>query len=68
MNHGNKKYNFEALVNPGDTIVVKPANIYSMKQHLRLFAKENGYLKFWTRLLESVAGGHAESGFCPSRG
>src|SRR3954462_3133307 len=34
--------------------------------YVRLFAKENGYLKFWTRLLESVSGGHIESGFCPS--
>src|SRR5882724_3761399 len=33
---------------------------------VRLFAKENGYLKFWTRLLESVAGGQMESGFWPS--
>src|SRR4029453_19082845 len=33
---------------------------------MRLFAKENGYLKFGTRLLESVAGGHVESGFWPS--
>src|SRR5213082_3439349 len=31
--------------------------------YVRLFAKENGYLKFWTRLLESVSGGHMESGF-----
>src|SRR5436309_6001325 len=36
--------------------------------YVRLFANENGYLKFWTRLLESVAGGHMESGFCPSSG
>src|ERR1044072_3392104 len=34
--------------------------------YVRLFAKENGYLKFWTRLLESVTGGHVESGFWPS--
>src|SRR6267143_3792046 len=33
---------------------------------MRLLAKENGYLKFWTRLFESVSGGHMESGFCPS--
>jgi hypothetical protein len=33
---------------------------------VRLFAKENGYLKFWSRLLESVLGGHIESGFWPS--
>src|SRR4051812_17639280 len=32
-----------------------------------LFASENGYLKFGTRLLESVAGGQAESAFWPSR-
>src|SRR5437868_1412912 len=36
--------------------------------YVRLFANENGYLKFWTRLLESVAGGHIESGLCASRG
>src|SRR5205807_9488996 len=35
---------------------------------VRLFAKENGYLKFWTRLFESVPGGHMESGFWPSSG
>src|SRR5439155_22254651 len=34
--------------------------------YVRLLAKENGYLKFWTRLLESVSGGHIESGFCAS--
>src|SRR5437879_12874349 len=34
--------------------------------YVRLFAKENGYLKFWTRLLESVLGGQIESGFWPS--
>src|SRR5206468_6395552 len=34
--------------------------------YVRLFAKENGYLKFWTRLLESVPGGHVESGFWAS--
>src|SRR4029453_18598981 len=33
---------------------------------MRLFAKENGYLKFWTKLFESVGGGHMESGFWPS--
>ena len=35
--------------------------------YVRLLAKENGYLKFCTRLLESVGGGHWESGFCASR-
>src|SRR6266550_6763407 len=35
--------------------------------YVRLFAKENGYLKFCTRLLESVPGGQVESGFWPSR-
>src|SRR3954454_23152860 len=34
--------------------------------YVRLLANENGYLKFCTRLLESVGGGHMESGFCPS--
>src|SRR6202163_4636260 len=34
---------------------------------VRLVAKENGYLKFGTKLLESVQGGHVESGFCASR-
>src|ERR1700730_18611722 len=33
---------------------------------MRLFAKENGYLKFCTRLFESALGGQIESGFCPS--
>src|SRR4029077_18264440 len=36
--------------------------------YTRLFAKENGYLKFWTRLFESVFGGHIESGLWPSSG
>src|ERR1700694_48045 len=35
--------------------------------YVRLFAKENGYLKFGTKLLESVPGGHAESAFCESK-
>src|SRR6267378_2292267 len=35
--------------------------------YVRLFARENGYLNVGTRLLESVFGGHAESGFCESR-
>src|ERR1700756_2903952 len=34
--------------------------------YVRLFAKENGYLNVGTRLLESVGGGHAVSGFCGS--
>src|SRR5216684_6797759 len=34
--------------------------------YVRLFAKENGYLNVGTRLLESVSGGHMESGFCAS--
>src|SRR5438270_10063560 len=34
--------------------------------YVRLFAKENGYLNVGTRLLESVPGGHMESGFWPS--
>src|SRR6266566_1565200 len=36
--------------------------------YVRLFAKENGYLKFCTKLLESVPGGQIESGFCASSG
>src|SRR6266536_2137298 len=35
-------------------------------RYVRLLANENGYLKFCTRLLESVSGGHIESAFCPS--
>src|SRR5438270_3874650 len=34
--------------------------------YTRLFANEKGYLKFLTRLFESVAGGQMESGFWPS--
>src|SRR5216683_3661251 len=34
--------------------------------YARLFARENGYLNVGTKLLESVPGGHAESGFCAS--
>src|SRR3954469_1807076 len=34
--------------------------------YVRLLAIENGYLKVGTRLLESVTGGHWESGFCAS--
>src|SRR5712671_4656390 len=34
--------------------------------YARLFARENGYLKVGTKLLESVPGGHAESEFCAS--
>src|SRR3954447_15877341 len=34
--------------------------------YVRLFAKENGYLKFCTRLFESVPGGQMESSFWPS--
>ncbi len=41
MKQGNKKYNFEDLVNPGDSITVKPANIYSLKNSLRRYSKEN---------------------------
>lgn len=41
MQHGNKKYNFEDLKKRGDIISVKPANIYSLKNSLRLYAKEN---------------------------
>src|SRR5258706_16251628 len=37
--------------------------------YTRLLARENGYLKVGTKLLESVGGGQVESGFCvsPSR-
>jgi hypothetical protein len=41
MEHGNKKYNFEALRKAGDEISVKPANIYSLKNLLRKYAKAN---------------------------
>src|SRR6266404_7357946 len=34
--------------------------------YTRLFARENGYLNVGTRLLESVLGGHMESGFWAS--
>src|SRR6266436_8580401 len=34
--------------------------------YTRLFARENGYLNDGTRVLESVPGGHAESGFWAS--
>src|SRR5437667_8810104 len=34
--------------------------------YIRLFASENGYLNVGTRLLESVLGGHMESGFWAS--
>lgn len=41
MAHGNKKYNFEDLKSKGDAIIVKSANIYSTKNHLRIYSKEN---------------------------
>jgi len=41
MQHGNKKYNFEDLQKVGDEIIVKPANIYSLKNSLRLYSKVN---------------------------
>jgi hypothetical protein len=46
MQHGNKKYNFEALQSPGDTITVKPANIYSLKNSMRIFFKPADAIKF----------------------
>lgn len=40
MKHGNKKYNFEDLKEIGDKIEVETANIYSLKNSLRTFCKE----------------------------
>ena len=37
MIHGNKKYEFEKLENPGDTYLVKPTNIYSLKSAMRVY-------------------------------
>src|SRR5207253_3748857 len=63
---------------PGVSLMFTPASVLETgssrtvtsrdhpPSYVRLFAKENGYLKFWTRLLESVSGGHIESGFWPS--
>lgn len=41
MSHGNKKYNFEDLKEPGSTIKVKTANLYSLKNSLRIYTKEH---------------------------
>lgn len=42
MSHGNKKYDFELLKKPGDSITANTANIYSLKNALRLYSKING--------------------------
>lgn len=39
MKHGNQKYDFEPLRNPGGEVTVKPANIYSLKSALRQYLK-----------------------------
>ena len=39
MAHGNKKYFFEQLVKRGDLITVRPANIYSLKNQIKLYKK-----------------------------
>ena len=47
MAHGNKKYFFEELKQPGDTILAKPnpkqirVNTYSLRNQIKLFFKEN---------------------------
>src|SRR6266436_1103923 len=63
---------------PAVSLMLTPARVFetgsartvTSRDHppseVRLLAKENGYLKFWTRLFESVLGGQIESGFCPS--
>src|SRR6266566_9402780 len=55
---------------PASVLDTGSSRIVASRDHppsqVRLFAKENGYLKFWTRLLESVLGGQIESGFWPS--
>ncbi len=40
MNHGNKKYFFEKLQKAGDTILVEPKNIYSLKNQLKLYKRD----------------------------
>jgi hypothetical protein len=40
MAHGNKKYFFEELKQSGDTIMVKPINIYSLKNQIKLYVKK----------------------------
>lgn len=37
MIHGNKKYNFEPLKNPGGEVTETTANIYALKSSLRTF-------------------------------
>lgn len=39
--HGNNKYRFEELNNSGDKIIVKTANIYSLKASFRKFKKKS---------------------------
>lgn len=41
MTHGNKKYFFDKLKEVGDSMVVEPKNIYSLKNQAKLFIKEN---------------------------
>jgi len=47
MAHGNKKYFFEELKQPGDTILAKPnpsqvrVNVYSLKNQIKNFFKFN---------------------------
>lgn len=45
MEHGNKKYNLEQLQKAGDTIIVKPANIYSLKNQMRKFFGSHNFTK-----------------------
>jgi len=42
MTHGNKKYEFEKLVNPGDSIEAETSNIYALKSSVRGYFKEPG--------------------------
>lgn len=41
MAHGNKKYFFEELKTEGDTILVKPVNIYSLRNQIKLYKKSS---------------------------
>ena len=56
MSHGNKRYFFERLKLKGDTIIVKPqdgqqiVNVYSAKNQLKSFQKENEEFEFDTEL------------------
>lgn len=40
MNHGNKKYFFERLQKTGDTILVEPKNIYSLKNQIKIYKRD----------------------------